>query len=631
MASDIGPFGDKHQAKCSPWESSREEAGLSSSLRVRLAISVLTIAGMAVPAPSQTSRGSVGGTVTDASSAVIPDATVELTNQKSGVMRSTTTNAVGIYRFEAVDPGLFNLKIDKAGFNAYSKLGINVEGNRTTTVDLKLEVGNSETVVKVNAEIGELLLKDSPLRGGNFQPGEVSRLPLESLNPISLARTLPGAVSPSGSTTYGIGGQATQFAINGQRPRGNNFLVDGTDNNDLSFTGTAQSFNIADAVQEVSVQTSNFGAEFGRAGGAVFNVITKSGTNEFHRTIFWQYGSQNLNSLSNLDKLNRSSLPEFSENVYGFTAGGPVRKNKTFFFAAPQEDSFKSNGQYQFVLPTAEAVSTLRLLFPSNPPLDIYLSALGDLRGLANPFPLALGADPVTGADRGSVVFGTVSWSYPSTRDEKQGMLRLDHFWSSAHWTSFRYLNDSETESPFQGQQPYFPGYFAEASTGDHNFLVSDTYTVGTTLTNELRFSYARDAVDWPISSNSVPLAKTLPRINIPSIATPGIDGMFPQFRFANNWLLQETQSKLIGRHTFRYGFEFLWQLAKQLGAGFAGRGVLTYTAAPGYSAFANFLDDFSGPSGTARRNFGNPSIIQIPFVNLISFKILGRPSGRLP
>jgi outer membrane receptor protein involved in Fe transport len=84
---------------------------------------------------------------------------------------------------------------------------------------------------------------------------------------------------------------------------------------------------------------------------------------------------------------------------------------------------------------------------------------------------------------------------------------------------------------------------------------------------------------------------------------------MFPQFRFANNWLLQETQSKLMGRHTFRYGSEFLRQLAKQLGAGFAGRGVLMYTAAPelGYSAFANFLDDFSGPSGIARRNFGNP------------------------
>ena len=580
---------------------------MSSRFRIRLAISLLAIASLALPARPQTSRGSVAGTVTDVSGAVVPDAALELTNKASGVKCTTTTNAVGIYRFDAVDLGLFDLKINKAGFNVFLELGISVEGNRTTTVDVKLQVGGNETVVKVNAGTDELLLKDSPLRGGNFQSREVSRLPLRALNPISLAGTLPGTVSPSGSTTYGNGDLATQFAVNGQRPRGNNYLLDGTDNNDLSFTGTAQPFNVADAVQEVSVQTSNFGPEFGRAGGAVFNVITKSGTNEFHGTILWQYGSQDFNSLSNLDKLNGSSPPGFSENVYGFTLGGPIRKNKTFFFAAFQQDRFRSTGQFRFVLPTAEAVSSLRLLFPSNPRLDLYLNALGDLRGFSNPFSLALGADPVTGRDRGSVTFGTANWLSPSMSDDSQWMLRLDHSWSQRHEISFRYLYDSRMDSPISGQV-IFPGYFGDASNSDQNFLVSDTYTAGDTLTNELRFSYARVAVDWPISSRSVPLAKTLPAIQLPApIAAPGIGGALPQFRFANNWLLQETQSKLVGRHTFRYGFEFLLQSAKQLGAGFAGRGVLTYTTAPGYSAFANFLDDYSGPSGAARRNFGNP------------------------
>jgi hypothetical protein len=562
-----------------------------------------------LPASAQTSRGAVTGTVTDISGAVIPRAEVLLTNTETGVIRSTATNEAGIYRFDAVDLGTYTLKVTKPGFRPFLSTGVGVEANRATTLDAKLEVGSLQTAIEVNAEAAELLTRDSPLRGGNFQAREVTRLPLEALNPISLTGTLPGAVSPTGSVTYGNGGSATQFAVNGQRPRGNNYLLDGTDNNDMELTGTAQAFNIADAVQEVSVQTRNFGAEFGRAGGGVVNVITKSGTNEYHGTIFWQYGSQAFNSLSNLEKLNKTTPPQFSENVYGFTLGGPIRKSKTFFFAALQEDGFHSSGQFRFVLPTAEAVSKLRSLFPSSPRLDLYLSAVGDLRGLSNPFPLALGADPVTGMDRGSVTFGTANWPYPSTRDETQAMLRLDHSWSSAHSTSFRYLNDFEMESPFQDAQPYFPGYFGDASNQDHNFMLSDTYTVGTTLTNELRFSYARDAVDWPISSNSVAVARMLPRVNIPSISTPGIDGMFPQFRFANNWLLQETQSKLLGRHTFRYGLEFLWQLAKQLGNGFAGRGVLQYTASPdyGYSAFANFLDDFSGPSGNIRRNFGNP------------------------
>jgi hypothetical protein len=569
---------------------------------------MLTIASLASSAQPQTSRGSVAGTVTDASGAVIPAAAVELINEKSGVTRSTTTNEDGIYRFEAVDPGLCDVKIGKAGFNAYSKLGITVEGNRTTTVDATLEIGSSETVVKVNAATDELLLKDSPLRGGNFQPGEVSRLPLESLNPISLARTLPGVVSPSGSTTYGIGDLATQFAVNGQRPRGNNYFLDGTDNNDLSFTGPAQPFNIADAVQELSVQASNFGAEFGRAGGAVFNVITKSGTNELHGTTWWRYGSQDFNSVSNLDKLYGSSPPKFSDNVYGFTMGGPIRKNKTFFFGAFQQDRLRSTGQYQFVLPTAEAVSSLRSLFPSNPRLDLYLNALGELRGVSRPFPLALGADPVTGLDRGSVSFGTATWTSPSINDDTEWIVRVDHSWSPQHGMSLRYISDSGSDSPIDGGSFFsFPGYFGDGSAHDKNLWLSDTYTAGTTWTNEFRFSYARVGVNWQISPNAVALAKSLPRINIPSISTPGLDGSLPQFRFANNWLFQETQSKLFGRHTFRYGFELLWQSAKQLGAGFAGRGVLSCTAAPGYSAFANYLDDYSGPSGSVRRNFGDP------------------------
>ncbi|HWC17999.1 MAG TPA: carboxypeptidase regulatory-like domain-containing protein [Terriglobales bacterium] len=575
---------------------------------------VFAIVVLVTPGFAQTSRGAVAGTVTDSSGAVIVDAVVRLSHNETGVVRSTSTNGDGIYRFDAVELGVFDLQIKKPGFTTLVSRSVIVESNRTTTVDATLQVGANETRVEVNAAGEERLLKESPLRGGIFEAYEVSRLPLESRNPISLAATLPGVVSPSGSTTFGAGTLSspldTRFAINGQRPRGNNYLLDGTDNNDFSFTGAAQPFDIADAVQEVSVQTSNFGAEFGRAGGGLVNVITKSGTNAYHGTIFWQYASQAFNSLSNLDKVNGSSHPDFSENLYGFTVGGPIKKNKTFFFAALQQDRFRSPGQFAFVVPTADAVTNLRSLFPGNPRLDLYLSALGKLRGSSNPFPVALGIDPVSSTDRGTVTFATARWPYPSTRDDTQGVLRLDHSWSPSQQMSFRYLVDSETESPFQGTNlsPSFPGYFADGSIGDHNLLLSDTYSAGATLTNELRFSYAREAVDLPISSHALPSAQVIPAIQLPSpIAAPGLTGAVPQFEYANNWLLQETQSKLIGQHTFRYGFEFLWQSAKQLGAGFAGRGIIGYTASSGYSAFANFLDDFSGPSGTVRRNFGEP------------------------
>src|SRR5258708_40242984 len=153
-------------------------------------------------------------------------------------------------------------------------------------VDPRLEVGAAESSIEVNGEASDMLVRDSPLGGGNFQPREVRDLPLPGLNPLSLARILPGATEAAGSAvTSGVGNTGGAFSINGQRPRGNNYMLDGTDNNEVWLSGQEQTFRIADAVAEVSVQTSNFSVEFGRAGVGVLNVITKSGTNDLHGTV----------------------------------------------------------------------------------------------------------------------------------------------------------------------------------------------------------------------------------------------------------------------------------------------------------------------------------------------------------
>src|SRR5262249_32383239 len=163
-----------------------------------------------------------------------------------------------------------------------------------------------------------------------------------------------------------------------------------TDNNDFAWTGIAQPFNIADAVEEVVVQTGNFGVELGRAGGGIFNVVTKSGTNSLHGTLLWRSQSQRFNSVSNMDKWNQMPRSGLTENVYGFTGGGPLRKDKTFFFGAFQQDTKRSN-PFKIVVPTEAAVERLRSLFPSNQRLDLYLGFLGGLRGTANPIPIQLG------------------------------------------------------------------------------------------------------------------------------------------------------------------------------------------------------------------------------------------------
>src|SRR5712692_697925 len=139
-----------------------------------------------VLALGQTSLGTVAGSVFDPSGATIADARVELTDTGTGIVRTTATNGVGIYRFDAVDLGLYNLKISQRGFASHYSTALRVEANRTTTVDAKLAIGAVDTVVEVNAETADLLVKDAPLRGGNFSPQEVSRLPLSRLEPITL-------------------------------------------------------------------------------------------------------------------------------------------------------------------------------------------------------------------------------------------------------------------------------------------------------------------------------------------------------------------------------------------------------------------------------------------------------------
>jgi hypothetical protein len=574
---------------------------------------VIRLLALAVAAYAQTSRGTVTGTVLDPTGAVIGGARVALTGVETGVRLATDSNDAGVYRFDAVDLGVYELQVAHPGFQTYLGRRIGVEANRVTTLDPRLEVGASETRIEVSEESSEILIKDSPLRGGNFQPREVRDLPLTGLNPLSLARTLPGATEASGSRVWS-GTASAGFSINGQRPRGNNYMLDGTENNEVWLSGEEQAFTIADAVEEVSVQTGNFGVEFGRAGGGVFNVVTKSGTNSLHGTLLWRYQSQRFNSISNLDRLMGVSQSVFSNNIFGFTAGGPVRKNKTFFFAGFQQNNRHSTANFPMQVPTADAVSRLRSLFSSNPRLDLYLGALGDLRGTGAPFNLALGIDPQIGIDRGSVQFATAAYVLPSINDGPQWLARVDHYQSEAHRLSWRYSYDSQLNLPGTGANTVpFPGFVQENTFSHHNLLFADSYTFAPSYTNEFRFSYgrpdSRNATTWP---GSVPLALTLPGININNISTnnvnnisaPGVASGNAQFHYGDNFLFQETQTKLSGRHAFRYGVEFLRQLITQQ-RGANDLGSISFTNAVGYSAFANFLDDFSGPSAMTNRVFG--------------------------
>ena len=216
----------------------------------------------------------VSGTVTDNNGSVVSGAEVKLTNTATSVERTATSNSEGFYRFDAVDLGTYSVQISAPNFTTVVKNGITVVANQIIAVDADLQVGDQKVVVEVTADGGETLQTEAPVRGGNISTRQITDLPVGS-NPTALALTLPGIVT--NRTGVGVG----TFSVNGARGRSNNFLIDGTENNDISVAGQGFQITNRDAVQEVSVQTANYDSEFGRAGGAVVNVITRSGNEKF--------------------------------------------------------------------------------------------------------------------------------------------------------------------------------------------------------------------------------------------------------------------------------------------------------------------------------------------------------------
>ncbi len=257
------------------------------SMRQRLPLLLLLAAFLVANPVLAGPTATVTGRVTDPSGGVIAGVKVEVTNVETNVMFSGETNAEGLYNIPNLPPGTYRVIVQKFAFQTIVKPDVELHVQDVISLNFSMEVGS--VVESITVEAGAPLIQATPQRGGDFLSSEVRDLPLVGLNPISLARTLPGAIQPAGSFQWGKGGEATEFSVNGQRPRGNNFLLDSTENNDIAFTGVAQPFNMADAVEEVSVQTGNFGVEFGRAGGGVFNVVTKSGTNGLHGTLLSRY------------------------------------------------------------------------------------------------------------------------------------------------------------------------------------------------------------------------------------------------------------------------------------------------------------------------------------------------------
>lgn len=563
---------------------------------------------------AQTSRGTVSGTIKDPNGAVIPGATVILTNTSTAVERSAETNSEGFYRFDAVDLGNYSIRITASSFGTITKTGIVVNANQTSAVDVELTLGGQENTVDVIADSGAQLQTEAPVRGGSISTQQITQIPVADRNPVGLALTLPGV--STNRTALGIG----TFSVNGARGRSNNFLIDGTENNDISVAGQGFQITNPDAVQEVSVQTSNFDAEFGRAGGAVVNVITRSGTKDFHGTLGFQYDSSADDAITSLQSrdplvIARGRPLTSTQIVPSATFGGPLflprpgegtpyftERNRNFFFVGYQETRTRTPGlTVNLITPTAAGRAVLQQ-YAANPNVAAYLAATANtVATIVDRQPISL--DPTGGAQtRGSVEIGTFIRSFSSVVTNKQFQIRTDHTLTSNDQLSLRYIRD-HTTNPFGGEA-VFPGYEADFESQFNSFAINETHTFNSFTTNELRLSYNRIVFGFPLTDPSGPSA-IQPTIAITGLTTFGTSAVIPQGRTANNYQVQDTVTRVFGNHTIRGGFEYLRQISTQIAPANL-RGSLSYTAGGNYTALGNFIDNFGGASGATSRTFGS-------------------------
>jgi outer membrane receptor protein involved in Fe transport len=556
---------------------------------------------------AQTSKGFVVGTIADPNGAGVSGATIKITNTATGVTRETTSQADGTYRLDAVDPGTYTVEATAGGFKTARRENITVAASQTAEVNVPLEVGNPSENVTISSDLNPIELQtEDGARVNTLDTKQITELPVAGLNPSSLVLTLPG-VTDTTATLAGGFVQGSEFNVNGLRARANNQLIDGLDNNDNSIAGQFYIPALRDGYREVTILSSDYSAEFGRAGGAIVNIISRGGSNEFHGSAYDIPINSALNSFSpgfKRDNPTATKLPHYVENIFGFSIGGPVIKNKLFFFGTYQGDRARSSTSATGNVPTAAGFATLRALFPAgaNTNVDYYLGFVGDLRGTVNPFSVALGGG------RPTVEFASVSVPAAQPVADNQYLARVDWVPNNKDSFAVRYVADSQL---FANQFPtIFTRLRVDVPSFVENIFVSYTRNLSSNTTNEFRFGYGRFNVIFAPPDSSALAGPTFAFSGAGlgrGITGVGLTATFPQGRIFNNFQFQDTVTHTIGNHTLRFGLDLNDQRSKQF-VPINTRGSLTFAGGGGFTALGNLVDQRSGTgSGGSSIVFGSP------------------------
>src|ERR1700676_2035618 len=281
---------------------------------------------------AQVAGATLTGTVKDPSGAVVPNAQVSITDIDTSVSRSVSSNAAGLYTAPNLLPGNYELRVTSTGFRTQVERGITLTVGAQQQLDITMQVGQITQTVEITTEAPTVELTSSEL-GATVNSTTVRELPLNGRSWTDLAVLQPGVVSATSHTAVDVNrGYGAQLSISGARPQQNNYRLDGISINDYSNGGPGsvlgQNLGV-EAIQEFSVLTSNYSAEYGKTSGGVVNAISRSGTNQFHGSVYEFLRNSALDADNFFDK---GVAPPFRQNQFGASAGGPIRKDRTFVF-----------------------------------------------------------------------------------------------------------------------------------------------------------------------------------------------------------------------------------------------------------------------------------------------------------
>ena len=507
---------------------------------------------------AQATFADILGTVRDPSGAAVAGAAVRVRNLSTNDTRETTTNTEGVFRVQFLPPGSYEVSVTRSGFSRYIQGPITLRVGQDVELNIKLEVAGMTEVITVTADAALVNTTNAEV-GTNFDVRRIGDLPMApNRNILNLALQIPGVSQlSSGNSAFTSGG--VSFSVNGMRTRSNNFLIDGQDSNNASIGGLVQEINNPDTVAEMRIVTNQFAAEYGRAAGSVVSIVTKSGTNEFHGSAYWFYNGNKLNARSNLDKRNFPRAPWRVENQFAGTLGGPIRKDRTFFFGSILRwtDRRFASGTAIGAAPTAEGQTILRNVAGNRPQVKALLDFVPPAQT-----PTGRTATFTLGGQTYSIPLGTLSGAAANLGDVWQWMGRVDHKLSEKHSLLGRYMFDDRISV---GGQAVPPGLLSRSPARRQAMAAGLNSTFSPTIYNELRLNFQRLA---SVTSAQDPRAETIPNIEISELGMTGFNAAasrtafglavnLPQAQVLNNYQLADNFSWLRGRHAFKFGIDF--------------------------------------------------------------------------